>query len=354
MGEILGVGMSHYPGFAAEPLTMSRQITGNIARSVERGWADPSWNEPSNWPVAVLEEYGEDQGISAAIRHRASHLDAVVKARDAIDEFNPDVVVIWGDDQWENYRDDIVPPFAVYGWDEVQNPHRRHRFGGTNAWNEPDDLVFTYHGDRPKAKYLVNSLMDQGFDIAYSYRPLHQDKLSHAFFNTLLYLDDDRRGWPYPLIPFHINCYGDRFVVSHGTGGPIPEGLEPDPKAPSPKRCFEMGQAVARAFKDSPWRVVLIGSSSWSHGGLTERHDYIYPDVEADRRLYEHLNENDLTYFRDITTAELIEAGQVEVPNWCAVVGAAYELGQPADVLSFSPSHIFNSSKCVALFRPNG
>ena len=114
-----------------------------------------------------------------------------------------------------------------------------------------------------------------------------------------------------------------------------------------------MGQAVARAFSESPWRVALIGSSSWSHGGLTERHDYIHPDVEADHRLYEHLKDNDLRYFRDITTGELIQAGQVEVPNWCAVIGAAYELGQAAEVLSFSPSHIFNSSKCVTLFRPS-
>ena len=352
MGEILGVGMSHYPGFASEPLTMSRQITGNIARSVERGWADSKWNETANWPAALVEEYGDDKGMSSAVRHRGEYLDAVMKARDAIDAFKPDAVLIWGDDQWENYHEDIVPPFAVYAWDDIENGHRRSRFGGTNAWGEPDDKRFTYQGDRSKAKYLVNSLMDSGFDVAYSYKPLHREGLSHAFFNTLLYLDDDRRGWPYPVIPFHVNCYGDRFVVSHGSGGPIPEGQEGDPKAPSPKRCFEVGQAVARAFSESPWRVVLIGSSSWSHGGLTESHDYIHPDVEADDRLHEHLKANDLTYFRDLTTAQLIEAGQVELPNWCAVIGAAYELGQAPEVLAYSPSHIFNSSKCVALFPP--
>jgi len=354
MGEILGVGMSHYPGFSLDPKTMGRQIVGNIERCVERGWAHPKWREPSNWPAPLQEEWGDDNGVAAGIKHRAVHLDAVKKAREAVDAFRPDIVLIWGDDQWENYHEDLVPPFAVYAWDEMNNPHRRSRFGGTNVWGEPDDKVFTYPGNRKAGKYLVNKLMDEGFDIAYSYGPLHRDAMSHAFFNSLLYLDDDRKGWDYPVIPFHINCYGDRFVISRGTGGPVPDGVELDPNAPSPKRCFDMGAAVARVFKESSYKAVLIGSSSWSHGGLTASHEYIWPDLEADGRLLERLQANDLASFRDLTTEQLIEAGQVEVPNWCAVIGAMHELGQKAEIVSYAPSHIFNSSKCVALFQPAG
>ncbi len=36
----------------------------------------------------------------------------LAKARAAIDEFKPDFVVIWGDDQYENFKEDIVPPFS--------------------------------------------------------------------------------------------------------------------------------------------------------------------------------------------------------------------------------------------------
>ena len=41
--------------------------------------------------------------------------------------------------------------------------------------------------------------------------------LAHAFTNTLLYLDWDRRGFPWPVIPFAINCYGSDLI--HAQGG---------------------------------------------------------------------------------------------------------------------------------------
>lgn len=353
MGEIFGAGMSHYPGFHAKPQFLGQQILGNIERSIKKGWAPESWRDKENWPQPLLQEWSDDEGLSAGIKHRAAHQDAVTIIKQRLDEFNPDFVLIWGDDQWENFHDDLVPPFAVYAWEELElGPIGSNRLGGGNAWDEPPEKELTHKGHPKAAKYLVEALMDEGFDIPYSYRPLHRPHLAHAFKNTLIYLDEDRRGFNYPVIPFHINCYGERFVLSRGVGGPVPDEAERDVKAPSPKRCFEMGQAVARVIKASPYRAAVIGSSSWSHGGLVRDHDYIYPDVNADRRLYEHLSKNDLTYFRDITTAELIKAGQVELPNWCAVIGAMYEAGHKANVLSYSETHLFNSSKAVALFSP--
>ena len=353
MGEIFGAGMSHYPGFHAKPEFLGQQIIGNIERSIKRGWAPESWRNQANWPKALLEEWGEDEGRAAGIEHRAAHQSAVKKVRDAMDAFNPDFVLIWGDDQWENFTDDMVPPFALYAWDEVDlGAIGNNRLGGGNFWNEPAEKETKLKGEPKAAKYLANALMDEDFDIAYSYKPLHSTHIAHAFKNTLVYLDEDRRGFPYPVVPFHINCYGDRFVLSRGAGGPVPDDGERDVKAPSPKRCFEMGQAITRIIKASPYRAAVIGSSSWSHGGLVRAHDYIYPDVQADRRLYDHLKANDLTFFRDITTDELKEAGQVEVPNWCAVVGAMHEAGYKADVLAYTETHLFNSSKAVALFNP--
>ena len=38
--------------------------------------------------------------------------------RKALDDFNPDLVLIWGDDQYENFREDIIPAFCVLGLDE--------------------------------------------------------------------------------------------------------------------------------------------------------------------------------------------------------------------------------------------
>jgi hypothetical protein len=353
--------MSHYPGFTADPKMIGRQLTTNIDRAIQRAVNSPEvaarWKDQKNWPAEVREEFGDDMGAAAGVKHRAQVQEAVMKVRDAIDSFNPDFVLIWGDDQWENFHDDMVSPFAVYIWEEMRvKPHFRGdvRYDSTNAWNEPREKEFVYKGHTQAARFIVDGLMDEGLPVAYSYRGLHHDTIAHAHVNTLLYLDDDRRGFPYPVVPVHINCYGDRFVLSHGRGGPIDPKAQRDPKAPSPKLCFEMGQKTARILRDSPWRVVVVGSSSWSHGGLTKQHDYIYPDVEADKRLYERLKASDLTYFRDVTTAELDKAGQLEVPNWCALAGAMYELKQKAEVLTFAPTYVFNSSKAVAIFPPPG
>ena len=42
------------------------------------------------------------------------------KLRAEIDAFNPDVVLVWGDDQYENFKEDIIPAFCVMAYDEFE------------------------------------------------------------------------------------------------------------------------------------------------------------------------------------------------------------------------------------------
>ena len=58
-------------------------------------------------------------------------------------------------------------------------------------------------------------LIEDGFDTAYAYKPLHHP-LGHAFTNAILYLDYDRTGFPYPIVPFAINCYGRKVLAQRG------------------------------------------------------------------------------------------------------------------------------------------
>lgn len=53
-----------------------------------------------------------------------------------------------------------------------------------------------------------------------SYRPLHEPGLAHAFINTNLFLDYDRKGFDILVAPFAANCYG-RGVISQ-RGGALP------------------------------------------------------------------------------------------------------------------------------------
>jgi hypothetical protein len=120
MGEILGLGMTHYP-----PLT---GVDENMAAILRRVQQDPGlperYRDPASWPAPMRAEYGTDGGTASAAG-RASPRPALRKARRMLDEFRPDVVVIWGDDQHENFKDDIIPPFCVLAMTIEARPWQR-------------------------------------------------------------------------------------------------------------------------------------------------------------------------------------------------------------------------------------
>src|SRR5215469_14605302 len=68
-------------------------------------------------PVMLRRELGNDWGASSAGRAREVYRRHFAETRAALDEFKPDVVVMFGDDQYENFKEDVVPPFAVLAYD---------------------------------------------------------------------------------------------------------------------------------------------------------------------------------------------------------------------------------------------
>ena len=350
MGEILGLGMTHYP-----PLTGHDRDMANILRTVMRDPGLPDrYRDPSGWPEPMRREYGAGGGTEAAAAHRAVLLRHFRHARKLLDDFRPDVVVMWGDDQHENFTEDVIPPFCVLAYDRIEARHRA-RDAGQNVWGETADTVFRVPGHREAGKFLARRLLEQGVDVSYAYRPLHHEGLAHAFLNTILYLDYDRVGFPHPVVAFPVNCYGRRVIAQHGGRGRLGRPLadtELDLPSPSPRRCMEVGAATARAMRESPWRTALIASSSWSHAFLTDKHHQLYPDIESDRRLYEALRRGDYEAWRATPLADIEASGQQEMLNWYALAGAMETLGRKPDECEFVESWIFNSNKCFAVFKP--
>lgn len=350
MGEILGLGMTHYP-----PLTGRDRDMANILRMV---LADPGlpdrYRDPASWPEAMQREYGDDAGAASAAAHREILLGHFRHARKVLDDFRPDVVVIWGDDQHENFTEDVIPPFCVLAYDQIEAKHRA-RDAASNVWGETADTVFRIPGHREAGKYLARKLLEQGVDMAYAYRPLHHPGLAHAFLNTILYLDYDRTGFAYPVVAFQVNCYGRRVIAQRGFRSSLANPLtedQLDPPSPSPKRCMEVGAATARAMRESPWRVALIASSSWSHAFLTDKHHQLWPDIEADRRLYEALARGDYETWRNVPLAAIEDSGQQEMLNWYMLAGAMEALGRKPDQCDFLETWSFNSNNCFAVFKP--
>lgn len=350
MAEIIGFGLSHYPG----PLVPAEYWPRMLETNVEKGRIPRAvFENRSQWPAPMLAEYGTDNGFTAAKAHEARLLSGYRELRVRLDEFNPDLVLIWGDDQYENFRKDGVPAFCTYIFDGissmpfvagVRGPFRTD----CNSWGLAADTELLVNGHREAADGLVRALLEEQFDLAYAFETRSECGLSHAFTNTVLFLDHDRRGFPYPVIPFHINCYGSQMMKT-AARQPIR-----CPPSPTPQRCFDIGGATARFFSASPWRVAMIGSSSWSHASLTEKHHRLFPDIQADRQRYEELQRGDFKDWGRLQLDQIESSGQNEFLNWICLAGAMAELGHEVTIIDYVETYVFNSSKCFATFEaPN-
>jgi hypothetical protein len=356
MGEILLAGTTHYPLLLYTDDFMTTQM--------ETHWKSPRvpewWRDQKNWPSEMQQEFGPDgqNGPAAAAAHRQRLVEGFRKVREEIEAFDPDFILIWGDDQYENFHEDLVPPFSIYICDRFDTqPYHKRRFRRDgaeifNVWGEDADHTFTHKGHREGAKYLTTRLLEMGYPMPYGYTTLHYKGLPHAFLNTLLFLDYDRKGFSYPVIPFHVNCYGSSVVKNRG-GSPLQAApdAEPDPPAPSARLCFDIGAATARAVKDSRYRAVLMGSSSWSHAFLVDKHHMLWPDIDADRARFEELRDGKVSRWRDLSMKDIEDAGQQEFLNWVCLGGALAELGYRPRIIDFVQTYIFNSSKCFMTAR---
>ena len=351
MGEILGVGLTHYP-----PLLGSDEEMSWVLRWTLDDPDIPAESKaPTSWPEAMRAEWAADDGLAAAGAHRAALMEGFAQVRTALDEFAPDVVLIFGDDQYENFREDLIPPFAVLAYDDADvtpwTMMKRRR--GSNIWNEPDETVFRIPGARKIGKYLTGGLIERGFDVPYAYNPLHQPGLSHSFLNALLMLDDDRRGLPYGVLPVSVNCYGSAVVSRRGSLSRFGDDAgEPDPPGPTPARCMDLGGAIADVLLESPWRVALMASSSWSHAFLTDHTWRLYPDHDRDRMLYEALVSGDYRTWREQSTTDITRAGQQELLNWFCLAGAMERQNTKPTWSSLVDTHVFNSNKVFAVYPP--
>jgi catalytic LigB subunit of aromatic ring-opening dioxygenase len=213
-----------------------------------------------------------------------------------------------------------------------------------NVWGQPEETRTAWRGHPEGAGYLSAELINSGFDVSCAYAFHHAQTANHAFVRTVVYLDYDQTGFPYPIVPFHVNCYGSD-LWQNARNKTIPFRAPP---SPPPWRCYDLGKRVAEVVQASPWRVALIGSSSWSHAFLTAKHGGMYPDVESDRLLYQDMCAGNLRRWRDLELQDIHDAGQHEVLNWVCLAGAME--GRRPEVLAYSETYLFNSDKAVVLF----
>lgn len=239
-------------------------------------------------------------------RHNASQAAIATLGR-LLDEAHPDVVVIFGDDQHEQFFDDNLPTFAIYHGDALPLFTRKGKLSG---WKEAEQAAWAptateYQNDVELSEYLIAWLSDHEFDIARS-NQLRQG-VGHAF--SFLY----RRilpGGHVPVIPIMVNTY-------------FP------PNQPTPGRCYSLGKSVREAIAawDSDKRVALMASGGLSHFVI---------DEELDKHVLDALARQDAAALHALPRHKL-HSGTSEILNWVALGGAVE--GMKMTLVDYVPSY---------------
>src|SRR2546428_11251488 len=109
MGAILGLGVTHYPPLAGQD--------EHMARILKRVMQDPDlperYRRPEGWPAPMRQEYGSDEGLGAAKRHREALVAGFRDARRRLGAFAPDRLLILGGGQYQDFKGDIIPPVLL-------------------------------------------------------------------------------------------------------------------------------------------------------------------------------------------------------------------------------------------------
>src|SRR5271168_1594755 len=130
MGEILAVGITHYPPLAGSDETMS----WILKRMLQNPRLPEKLRSAEGWPEPMRAEWSNDEGTTAARAHRERLVESLRRTRAQIDAFRPDFIVVWGDDQYENFREDVIPPYCIYAHEAFEFAPPAH-----NVWHEPHE-----------------------------------------------------------------------------------------------------------------------------------------------------------------------------------------------------------------------
>ncbi len=220
---------------------------------------------------------------------------AIARLGELLRQAKPDLVVIFGDDQHEQFGDENMPTFAVYHGKSL--PVVKHSGRNPAAWKDAEERGWAetaaeYQNGWELAEHLIAKLTTDEFDVTRCNRLRPEIGVGHAF--SFLY----RRIWPggtVPMLPIMVNTYYP-------------------PNQPTPKRCYAFGQAVRRGIES--WkenaRVVLMASGGLSH---------VIIDEELDQITIEGLMRKDRDKLFSLPRHKL-KGGTSEILNWVALAGA--------------------------------
>ena len=214
-----------------------------------------------------------------------------------------DVLVMVGDDQQEYLLDDNMPAFCIYWGNEVKVAGHE---AGPSTGGQP---LIGYHTEDKQAptdsalgRHIIEALMEAEFDVGQSsfLDPRRGGRakggIGHAFgyvYNRLM------TGQTIPTVPIMLNTYYP-------------------PNQPTPKRCYNLGQALKSSIESWPKdiRVGILASGGLSH---------FVVDEELDQAAFASMQAKHVAKLSALPR-EKINSGSSEIRNWIVATGATEHL----------------------------
>jgi 3-O-methylgallate 3,4-dioxygenase len=237
--------------------------------------------------------------VAARVAACERHIDHLARA---IAAARLDALLIVGDDQKEQYVEDNLPAFLVYGGKTILNGVMDLPPGAPDYWKRARSQYF--EPDAPReypvaadlALHITRELVSGEFDIAYGQALPRPRGEGHAFGFVHRRLLAART---VPVVPVVVNTYYP-------------------PNQPRPGRCYRLGQALRGAIESFPanQRVGILASGGLSHFSV---------DEALDREVLRACRHADGGALAALPVKKL-NSGSSEIRNWIVAAGAAETL----------------------------
>lgn len=313
---VLGVATSHGPMLTTPPQQWDQRV-GFDRKFTEHAFKGKTYRFDDLVKLRASEDLDRQITPDKWIERHTACQRAIAKLADVFAAVKPDVAVIIGNDQMEMFNDAVIPAFAVYWGETIENRMGPEEEQGNQtpglavaqAGRIPPQGA-TYAGLPSLGRHLVERLMDDRFDVA-----------------SLKRLRDGRSAIPHAYGFVYRQIMRDQVVPSV----PVVLNTFYPPNQPSVRRCWDFGVAVTKAIEDwkSDARVALIGSGGLSHFVIDEEVDGLVFDAIKSGKIDRLEAQGEVIY----------QAGTSEIKNWIALMGGMAHLGLKPEIVDYVPCY---------------
>ena len=245
--------------------------------------------------------------------HERRYQAAIAELRRRIVDVRPDVLLVVGSDQRENFGSNSAPVFEMYLGERLGGSAGNRRTEG------PESFPLEQQVPVELGRQVLVRLCDAGFDVAHSTEPTHAFGIGHAVSWPLRFLD-----LPLPdlrVLPLITNVWDP-------------------PNIPGVRRCAALGRALREAITsaETEARVAVLASGGLSHLILEEELDQrvltVLRSDHPDR--WAAISDDELRLAHERHGLPLQLNGTVEITDWVIADTCA---DTAADVIDYVPGY---------------